>query len=377
MPKLKLTNKMLEEIVHDSSTYGTEYTDETVKGLTFHTRNMKFYWSLRYSFNKTQTRIKLGNYPEMSLSQAKACALSHLGNIAQGINPQQSKLSSSNRTCLEVGQLWYEQLEKLNKSDSYLKDTQRHIKILSKSHIGNMPIEQVKTIDVERLLQTYWNKRYLHNRLRASLIAIFRFALKHEFIVKSPCIRLPKAHEDVNNNVFTPDEYKRIIKACESIASLSANCILLIAYTGCRPKEAYGAKWSGFNLVKRTWTKEATNTKQRKQQIIGISQNVIDLLQNMERNSPYLFPTESKHGHITHVRKTWQLVCSLANVKGNLYMLRKFMASELIRNGASIAELQRLMSWSDPSTPLKHYVKVSSEELADRMDNLMEALRRK
>jgi integrase len=44
----------------------------------------------------------------------------------------------------------------------------------------------------------------------------------------------------------------------------SANCLLLIALTGCRKSEALDAKWGEFDLDRGYWTIPATRTKQKK-----------------------------------------------------------------------------------------------------------------
>ncbi len=44
----------------------------------------------------------------------------------------------------------------------------------------------------------------------------------------------------------------------------SANCLLLIAFTGCRKSEALDAQWGEFDLDQGYWTIPATRTKQKK-----------------------------------------------------------------------------------------------------------------
>jgi integrase len=375
MAKIKLTNKIIQEILNTSASKSEETGDTSTKGLVFRSEKGRFTWHFRYSFNGRQRRGKIGDYPELDLQEARKEAIECLHKLKEGIDPFDNRILLGNdnqRTCIEVAHLWIEKLKQQTRNPVYLKNCERHTKRLAKTRIANLPIKQIRTIDIENILQPYWSQPYVHNRFRSSLISIFGFALKHEFINKSPCVKLPKGIEKANDAVFTIEEYKRIIEASKIVNSQTSKCILLIAYTGCRPIDACRAKWNGFDLIRRTWKREATATKQKKEQIVGLSQNVIELLPTIKRStSPYLFPSESKDGHITDLRKTWKTICDLAKVNGRMYMIRKFVTSELVRNGASPTELQHLMAWSDPTTPLKHYVKIKKEDLAPRMDQLM------
>ena len=392
MPAIKLTNSKLKELLGAStgSKSGVSYMDTEVKGLLLRIQPSSASWNIRYSLYGKQRRYKIGDASTIGLVSARKIALKLLTGIANDIDPHQDKRdrAASEITLTELMDQWYAYLGDTKKSKSYLKDCRLIITAIKKNKICQRTIASITPLDIEKYLNPFYStKPYHHNRVRSAFIAAFKYAEKHEMVDRTPAKSLTKAPEQVREEVLTEVEFNKIISACHKIISdpstvstahhpritLSTYAILLMAYTGCRPADALAARWDGLDLKRSTWTRLASQTKQRKEQTVELSNAAMEMIKNIPRSpsSVYVFPSKSATGHLTEVRKTWSAICKVACVfNKNKYQLGKYVATMLMHNGASIKELQTIMAWESAATPLKHYAKVQKGECKKRLDQL-------
>jgi site-specific recombinase XerD len=81
-------------------------------------------------------------------------------------------------------------------------------------------------------------------------------------------------------------------------------------------------------------------------------------------SSPYLFPSDSKQGHLLEVRKTFASILEEAKITGvRLHDLRRTHASMLINSGASIFDVKTILGHEDiRSTQI--YARLATSSLA-------------
>lgn len=372
MAKILFTNPFIKSLLEAPD---CEHTDQKISGLVIRKQGKTLTWALRYSVNGKQRRIKLGDYPLITLQKARELALNNLQLVTQKIDPvvEQQRTSSKGITFAEVAAGWLNSLSENKKSAVYIRKSGKFVDLITRSEVGKILIKDVKVYDLENFLNKYFNTPFKHNRLRSAITAIFNRALRHEYIERNPAIGLPRAIETERNEVFSVETYKAIVKQAEILNTKESLSILLMAFTGCRPTDAFRARWCDFDLNEGTWTRIATQTKQRKTQVVELSNKTISLLKNIPKQAEiWVFPSHSRSGHIEDVRKTWKKICKMADVVGNLYQLRKFVATQLIKQGVNIKQLQKIMAWENAATPLKHYVKVGKGECKEQLDRLME-----
>ena len=110
-------------------------------------------WRHRFRFNTKATMMSLGNYPEVSLLDARQYRDSNKQLIKQGINPVQEKLvhSTYKKTFKDVFDAWIDN-KKDELSDDYVEDTIQRAKNYLIPEIGNLPIEEIKSPNMRNLL---------------------------------------------------------------------------------------------------------------------------------------------------------------------------------------------------------------------------------
>lgn len=91
----------------------------------------------------------------------------------------------------------------------------------------------------------------------------------------------------------------------------------------------------GINSARDFWTKPSQHTKQRKQHRVELGPDALAVLQRMaaerQPGQQWLFPSESKAGHLTTIRTFWTLMCRRAGLEGiRIYDLRRTTISRMM-----------------------------------------------
>ena len=152
-------------------------------------------WYLKYRFNRKESRIALGAYPQVSLSEARQQRDSIRKLLAQNINPAQQRMTekaaASPEKCFEaVAVTWH----KTNKKWS--ADYAERILASMKNHIfpaiGHLPVTMLKTQHFTALLRVIEDKGFLEvaSRTRQQICNIMRYAVQQGLTENNPALHL-------------------------------------------------------------------------------------------------------------------------------------------------------------------------------------------
>lgn len=268
-------------------------------------------WTFNYYHptTKKRTNLTVGNYPEISIAQARQQREEWRSILAQGIDPQthrariarELELAEAN-TFLAVAEKWRakKQGEITKKTlDKYWGSLRLHIF----PFIGSYPIGEivptVALIPLQRVEQR--NNIDMANRLASYINEILNFAVNGGLIPFNPCLRMNKTlkqHKKENNPRIKSEELPEFMQALAQ-AKIEPQTRALIQFqllTMARPGEASGAKWAEIDLDKRLWTIPAERMKAREAHVIPLSSQAIQLLETLHPVTgrfKYVFP---KHG---------------------------------------------------------------------------------
>jgi integrase len=178
----------------------------------------------------------------------------------------------------------------------------------------------------------------------------------------NPFKRIERNRENARKRYVTPEERPRLARAIEQHRDRQAAAIFeFVMLTGCRIGEALAARWDDIDLARKTWSKPATATKQRRDHIVPLSKPAVSLLAGLRQktNSEWVFPSPaangSSPGHRIGVAKNWREVCRAAGIKGlRVHDLRHSFASELVSSGASLPLIGALLGHSNPATTARY-----------------------
>lgn len=305
-----LTNTQVERAKYDPNGKN-ELNDGNGLFLQLMTAGSKI-WRFRYNHPTTNKRTKttIGNYPEITLAQARQQREEWRALLAQGIDPQTHKarlereqeLAEAN-TFLAVAEKWRakKQGEITEKTlAKYWSSLRLHIF----PFIGMYPINEIvptlALIPLQRVEQR--NNIDMANRLASYINEILNFAVNGGLIPFNPCLLMNKTLKQPkkeNNPRIKSEELPEFMQALAQ-ANIEPQTRALIQFqmlTMTRPSEASGAKWAEIDLNARLWTIPAERMKAREPHTVPLSTQAVKILEKLQPVTgrfTYVFP---KHGN--------------------------------------------------------------------------------
>jgi integrase len=160
---------------------------------------------------------------------------------------------------------------------------------------------------------------------------------------------------------LTDDELALLLTHCRSSDSkgLYAFALFLVT-TGARRGEAYGLHWEHID-VERRWAR-FPKTKNGTARGVPLTQAVLDELMALPRAGARVFPCD--------LTKAWRTAVKRAGLADfRLHDLRHSAASRLVRDGASLFEVGRLLGHKDPrmTDRYSHLADEHTKALVDRV----------
>lgn len=248
-------------------------------------------------------------------------------------------------------------------------------------------------------LQNYFNElseKYSPSVIKRSYIyinACFEFASMQGMIKKNFCpgVILQKVKTEKKIKVFTKEEQNLIIQNLD-LRNIVDCVIYFTFYTGLRLGEVLGLTWdcidgkilkikqqyarvltknnNGYN-VHYELSSLKTNESERE---IPIPDKLIDLLNNLPKNSEFIFNSNGQGlDHKRPQRRITKICRDLEIPHRSFHSIRHSYATRLFELGIPIKTVQSLMGHTDISTTMNIYTHVMQDkkmEILDKLNNL-------
>ncbi len=271
------------------------------------------YWMLRYSSNGKRKEITLGQYPDLSLADAKADAAIKKREVNLGTDPLIARKRIKEQSIKLVDDLfadWYENdIAKRLKYPSipkrvYTKDV--------KPFIGDMPLDQVNARDIRKIIQDISDDRpTIANDALMYMKQLFRHGIKLDLLAHNPAsaftVNDAGGVEKSRDRYLTLDETTKAFKIFKQHqAKFNRDnylaCALLVTL-GVRKSELCCAKWEEFELDKALWHLPEGRSKTGAPITIPLPVQVLTWLNELAMRacgSDYVFPARraSKKPHM-------------------------------------------------------------------------------
>jgi integrase len=140
-----------------------------------------------------------------------------------------------------------------------------------------------------------------------------------------------------------------------------------------RKMEILSLKWDYIDLEKNFITLPQTNTKAKKTRVIPINslaRTVFLELKIKSDGSSYVFPSESKNGHISWITHSFGSSCKRAKIENlRFHDLRHTCATRMLEAGADIVSVSKILGHSDINLTIKRYIHLE-ESLKSAVERL-------
>ncbi|HAM3684426.1 TPA: integrase arm-type DNA-binding domain-containing protein [Escherichia coli] len=274
------------------------------------------HWYLKYRISGKESRIALGTYPAISLSDARQQREGIRKMLALNINPVQQRAAvrgsrTPEKVFKNVALAWHKSNRKWsqNTADRLLASLNNHIFPV----IGNLPVSELKPRHFIALLKGIEEKGLLEvaSRTRQHLSNIMRHAVHQELIDTNPAANLGgvttppvRRHYPALPLVRLPELLERI-GAYHQGRELTRHAVLLMLHVFIRSSELRFARWSEIDFTNRVWTIPATRepiigvrysgrgAKMRMPHIVPLSEQSIAILKQIKDitgNNEPIFP---------------------------------------------------------------------------------------
>ena len=260
-------------------------------------------WRHRFRFKNKATMMSLGNYPEVSLLDARQHRDSNKQLIKKGINPVKERLvdNNSKKTFYEMFNAWIDN-KKDELSDDYVEDTIQRANNYLFPEIGKLPIEDIKSPDMRNLLLKIQEKGLLDTLRKVKGIAngVFSYSVGMGLISVNPVRDLPndifkKQPKNHYATLTNPKDISWLLnKLDKHKGSNEVNTALIMApHVFLRPSELTGLLWQEIDFEAKLIRIGSERMKMNKSHIVPMSNQVINILRGLHNNveSKFVFPT--------------------------------------------------------------------------------------
>lgn len=346
----------------DSASAMAEYSDDEVVGLKLVVgkTGRKYFWH-RYRFRGRKRMIKLGEYPSVSVAQARQMVHDNKNMLGRDMDPADERNKRRKvPTLAEFAAETYLPYAKQHKKS--WKDDESKIRRDIGAMLGKIPLTEIKTSDVMLLHSTIGNRcsPATANRYLALLSGIFSLAIKCEHIVRNPAKSVKKFKEaDPRKRNLSGDELTRFLEAVNVEAGMTAaNAIILLLLTGLRRMELFSLRWQEVDLPSASC--QLLDTKSGHGRTVVLNSLALDLLQKIKLDSepscPWVFPAYRGDGHLIDVRKTLWRAMARANIS-NLrpHDLRRSFGSLAVNAGVDLYQVKDLLGHSTIAVTQRAY----------------------
>jgi integrase len=237
-------------------------------------------------------------------------------------------------------------------------------KILKNTGLAQMQIDRITRDEIEsvRLPGSPSNV----NRALRTIRRMLGKAEEWNLIARTPRVKLVKEYG--RSTIIDKETEEKLLAVCKQPLR---DVLILMLDSGMRPQEVFRMRWENVNWEKRTTFVPFGKTRNSRRHV-PLSLRAIALLNERKTlgGSPFVFPANSKSGHVTTVEKAFLAARSKAGISKQvvLYCARHRFATDALAGTGNLAVVMRALGHSNAQTAMI-YQHPSIETVRDVIDS--------
>lgn len=267
-------------------------------------------WRYRYSLNrKQQPLVTIGDYPAVSLQDARIRARRYAEIVAGGVSPiaDAKKDRGASKTLDSVrafADFWYES-EIATKSLSYRTVTRRALEKDIYPAIGNKALAEVNAGDVLAICDKVKGRGASQMALftRNVVKRMYEYAISRQAATMNPGQQLVAryiATPQSRTRVLSPDEVGTVLRTVytSNMSRAYKLALHLLVITMVRKSELIESEWSEFDLDEGTWRIPADRMKMDREHWVYLSAQAVSMLRELRtlsHSQRFVFPMRRGH----------------------------------------------------------------------------------
>jgi len=267
-------------------------------------------WQFRYRFGGPEKTLSLGQYPEVTLAEARDGRAEAREALRKGRDPHAEKVARRTvETPVEtitfeaVARAWHQRQAGLW-TETHRRDVLNSLEQYVFPTLGKKPIVGITAPAVLKVLRAIEERPAVEtaHRVRQRMSAIFLYGVGEGHCAGDPAGVVKAALTPVDRGrqpaITELDPARRILADAEKIPAhpVSKLALRLLALTSLRPGELRGGRWDEFHGLDGDnpyWRVPAERMKMKVEHLVALSRQAVDVLKVLHRitgRSPLLFP---------------------------------------------------------------------------------------
>ena len=270
-------------------------------------------WRWKYRVLGKEKVLPLGQYPDVSLAQARDGREAARKLLASGTDPMAQRKAvkvarqfAADNSFATVAGLWWENWRPA-RTPRHADYVLRRLEADVFPAIGARPIADIEAPELVRMVKVIEARGAMDiaKRCLETCGQIFRYAVAHGLASRNPAADLRpadvlKSRKKENYARVDAKELPELLRRIESYqgSTITRLAMRLMAMTFVRTSELIGARWVEFDLEAARWDIPADRMKMATPHIVPLSTQAVNLLQSLHfltGHSTLLFPGERDH----------------------------------------------------------------------------------
>ncbi len=375
--KLAFTVARLQDLVAPAK--GRAYVYDTKSGglclCVTSAGTMTFYWYGKV--DGRPERIRLGKFPGLSIGDAREAAARHTARIAQGRNPvTERKARREGPTLGDLFDHWmvtHANVHKKPKSAS--EDARQYGQYLEPW--ANRRLVAIKKTAVASLHAKIGreNGHYAANRVLNLLSSMFNKGGDLGYEGANPCRGVVRFKEQPRDRFLLAGELRAFFDSLNEEGDSFRTFFMLCLLTGARRSNVQAMRWDEIDFPSAVW--RIPDTKAGTPQRVPLVEPAARLLQtrlDAAGDSPWVFPTKSKTGHLTEPKGAWKRIVKRAGLHDvRLHDLRRSLGSWMAGAGVGLPLIGKTLGHKQQATTAI-YARLDLEPVRDAMGSAVAAM---
>jgi integrase len=336
-------------------------------------------WRYRYRIAGRENIFAMGEYPDISLSEARAHLIEARKLVKQGMHPAHvrraqlhKRICENENTFESVANEWVRQ-RLADRVPQYIAEVRNRLETYIFPYIGTFPIRNITSADLLAALRKVEKKAPTTARkLRQWCSAIFRYGIVTLKANNDPAAALRGAlspSKTTHHSALPREQIPAFIKAVKGYPNRPvAIYIQLLLLTFTRASELRCACWREIDMTAKLWRVPAERIKTREPHQVPLSDQAVGLLKelhNLSGERDFLFPNPREprrpmsHGSARMALKKIGMVD-----KTTLHGFRALASSWLNEAGFKPDAIERQLAHRERNATRAAYNR--SEYMADR-----------
>jgi integrase len=296
-------------------------------------------WYLVYKLHGKARRLKLGQWPAMTLAEAREAWRQARNQVDRGFDP------AAKRPAMGAGAVIDEWLKRDQAGNRSAKLTEQLIANHVLPHWQHRNVDELTRRDVLDVIDRVADAGYTAQagRVHRKLHRLFAWCLERGILERSPMLGMRGPAPDVRRDrVLSDDELARVWKAAGAIGWPFGIATKLLILTGARKNEIWQARWGELRAAELVLA--VGRTKTGNPHTIPLSTVALELVNEIPRivGSDYLFALRSTPSrHWTDFKRELDQLAGVHNWV--IHDLRRTVATGLERMGVALQVTEAIL----------------------------------